>query len=269
MNNCKMIFCIENLHIKPIPFPENVKLLKQNSYKQQMNNFETVIKIQSIFRGKLFRKKRLPNSLFTIQKILQECELKLCKTNDDGRINSCMDESEIIQILSEEIPSRIYKPIIRMWYDILIYDYLYGWLPINIKTTTTLTSDNTGNIAMCVYTYTNEQLDLTKKYQNGKMSEILIKKLKQQEYNSNHKKDYYFVVVNKNNNKDIIINSIKGLMELTPNINNLPFQICWNKNRYFHYKNINENVKLLIRSLQKPKPSWKETFMNNIRNLEL
>ena len=39
-----------------------------------------------------------------------------------------------------------------MWYDILIYDYQYGWLPVNIKTTTTLTSDNTAN-QQCVFIY--------------------------------------------------------------------------------------------------------------------
>ena len=37
-----------------------------------------------------------------------------------------------------------------MWYDILVFDYMYGWLPINIKITTMKTNDNTGNLAMCV-----------------------------------------------------------------------------------------------------------------------
>lgn len=32
---------------------------------------------------------------------------------------------------------------------------MYGWIPVNIKTTTTLTNDNTGNLAMCVYAYTD------------------------------------------------------------------------------------------------------------------
>lgn len=234
------------------------------------NRFEIAItKAQAIWKGKLFRKKRLPNCLFTIQKILQEHNIKLCETSDDGRVNSCMDEVEIIRILLEKIPNRIFIPSVRMWYDILVHDYRYGSLPVNIKTTTTLTSDNTGNLAMCVYAYTDKELDLKKKYQNGKMSEILIEKLKQNEYNSNDKKDYYFIVVNKKNSNDIIINSVKGLTELTPNINNLPFQVCWNKNRYFNYKNINENVKLLIKSLQKPKPSWKETFMSHVRELKL
>ena len=122
-----------------------------------------------------------------------------------------------------------------MWYDILAFDYMYGWLPINIKTTTTITSDNTGNLAMCVYAYTNEILDIhrDKSYENGEMSVILYKKLRIKEININNKKDYYFIVLNKTDASDIIVNSVKGLTLFTPNINNLPFQVCWNKNRTF------------------------------------
>jgi hypothetical protein len=104
---------------------------------------------------------------------------------------------------------------------------------------------------------------------NGKMSIILFDKLQNKNYNKINKKDYYFIVLNKIDSKDIIINSIKGLKILTPNINNLPFQICWNKNRDYIYENINKKIKLFIDCLQKPKPSWKETFMTNIRTITL
>ncbi len=53
----------------------------------------------------------------------------------------------------------------------------------------------------------------------------------------NSKKDYYFLVINKNN-KNIIINSVKGLNILTPNLNNIPYQVYWNKNKKFEYKSI-------------------------------
>ena len=225
--------------------------------------------ISAILKGKLYRRNNLPNSLLTIKKILQERTIKLYETSNDGRINSCMDEDEIIRILSQELPNRIFKPKARMWYDILVLDFQYDWLPVNIKTTTTLTSDNTGNLAMCVYSYTDEPLDLYKTYQNGRMSKILIEKLKKKEYNYNNKKDYYFVVVNKENCKDIIVNSVKGLTELTPNINNLPFQVCWNANRIFKYKDITKNIEILLNTLQKPKPSWKESFLNDIRKITL
>ena len=124
---------------------------------------------------------------------------------------------------------------------------------------------------MCVYSYTNEILNIynKKSYENSKMSDILFNKIKNKEYNKNNKKDYYFIVINKNNSKDIIVNSLKGLTILSPNINNLPFQICWNKNRNFKYENIQIKIKKFIECLQKPKPSWKELFMENMRSIQL
>jgi hypothetical protein len=228
-----------------------------------------VIEIQKIFRGYIVRLKQLPLILYIIKKYLISKEFQFSKCSDDGRINSCIDEDKVIKLLIEKFSNKIKKPKMRMWYDILIFDYIYGWIPCNIKTTTTLSYDNTGNLAMCVYAYTNEYLDIhrSKSYDNGKMSDILYNKLKNKEYNKNNKKDYYFIILNKTNTNDIIVNSIKGLTILTPNINNLPFQVCWNKNRLFKYENINKKIKLFIDCLQKPKPSWKETFMKNIRQL--
>lgn len=122
---------------------------------------------------------------------------------------------------------------------------------------------------MCVYAYTDEILDIyrDKSYDNGKMSLVLINKLINKQYNKSSKKDYYFLVMNKNNSRDIIVNSVKGLTILSPNVNNLPFQICWNKNRTFTYTHISKKIKLFIECLQKPKPSWKEEFMSSIRIL--
>lgn len=227
-------------------------------------------RFSAICKGKITREKRLPIILLVVKIILEQYNIKPSEENEDGRINSCTDEEMIKKIIQEKIGSdRVYVPAARMWYDILLLDFRYGWLPVNIKTTTTLTSDNTGNLAMCVYAYTDQQLDLKKQYQNGKMSKILIEKLQKKQYNLNDKKDYYFIVVNKTNSNEVIINSIKGLSELTPNINNLPFQVCWAKNKTFRYKNITENVKLLIDALQNPKPSWKEKFMSDARMLAL
>ena len=79
-----------------------------------------------------------------------------------------------------------------MWYDISAYDYIVGWIPINIKSTTTLSCDNTGNFAMCVHSYTDEELDLSKSYSNGKMSELLIKKLRKSLWNRKNKKTIWF-----------------------------------------------------------------------------
>jgi|UniRef100_A0A6C0ILB4 hypothetical protein len=230
-----------------------------------------IIKIQKWFRGCVTRLKQLPLIMYKIKKYLKTQLFEFSIQNEDGRINSCNDEDEVIKLLIHKFGEKIKKPKIRMWFDILAFDYIDGWIPINIKTTTTKTSDNTGNLAMCVYAYTNEILDIhrNKSYENGKMSDILFNKLKMKNYNTNRKKDYYFIVLNKTDASDIIVNSVKGLTILTPNINNLPFQVCWNKNRTFKYENITKKIKLFINSLQNPKPSWKETFLSNIRTLDL
>lgn len=238
----------------------------QFTNKERMDK---ILTIQRWFRGCIFRLKRLPLIMYQIQKYLQSCGVMFSTQTADGRINSCMDEDVVMQLLNEKFGNRIKSPKSRMWYDLLAFDSKYGWLPINIKTTTTITSDNTGNLAMCVYAYTDEQLDIHrgKSYENGKMSEMLIDKLKNKKYNTQNKKDYYFIVLNKTNSSDIIVNSVKGLTILTPNINNLPFQVNWSKNRTFNYGIMKEKIKLFIDCLQKPKPSWKETFMTNMRTL--
>lgn len=230
-------------------------------------NINKIIKIQSIVRGYLFRLKQLPIIMYKIRNYLKLQNFIFTNDIEDGRINSSLDEDKIISLLINKFTNNIKKPKIRMWYDILAYDYIYGWIPINIKTTTTKTADNTGNLAMCVYSYTDEILDINKSYENGKMSKILFTKLKNKNYNKDYKKDYYFLVLNKTKSSDIIINSLKGLSILTPNINNLPFQICWDKNRNFIYENINMKIKLFIDCLKKPKPSWKKEFMSNIRTI--
>lgn len=232
-------------------------------------NENNIIKIQKWFRGCILRLKRLPLIMYKFQNYLKSLSFECSTQNKDGRLNSSIDEDKIIQLLNQKFENKIKIAKIRMWYDILAFDYIYGWIPINIKITNTLTSDNTGNLAMCVYSYTDEILDLhiSKTFENGKMSNILFNKLKNKQYNLNNKKDYYFLVINKFNTKDIIINSVKGLHILTPNINNLPYQICWNKNRIFEYQNINKKIKQFINCLQISKPSWKETFLENIRTL--
>ena len=115
-----------------------------------------IIKIQKCFRGYIIRLKQLPLIMYKIKKYLKSQTFQFSTQNEDGRINSCIDENEVIKLLIKKFNKKIKKPKIRMWYDILAFDYIYGWIPINIKTTTMKTSDNIGNLAMCVYAYTDE-----------------------------------------------------------------------------------------------------------------
>jgi hypothetical protein len=226
------------------------------------------IKIQKMYRGYITRTKRMPNIMYKIKYFLQNRSYTFSNQTEDGRVNSSLDEVEIADILISRFGNRrIKKMQCRMWYDIKVFDKKHGWLPVNIKTTSMNSSDNTGNFAMCVYAYTDEELDLDKKYTNGEMADLFYNKLLHKKYNMNHKKDYYFLVLNKKNNRDIIINSVKGLTCLTPNSNNLPFQVCWNKNRSFNYEHINIKINNVTNILKQMSPNWKEKFINNIRNL--
>lgn len=235
----------------------------------ELNNlkFHDIVKIQSLWRGYSFRKKRLPNVLYYVCKYLQMINIRCNNKHDDGRLNSCIDEKNIISILGKKFLIKI--PNIRMWYDILIFDYFNGWLPLNIKTTTTNTCDNTGNLTMCVHAYTNYVVNLNRKYNNGMMSEILFSKIKNDELNKNRRKDYYFLVINKNDGNNIIINSLLGLSKMTPNLNNLPFQIKWKDNKNYEYIAIKKQVKKFIITIQKPKQNWKESFLSNMRTISL
>jgi len=71
--------------------------------------------------------------MYKIQKYLKSKEIHLSTQNEDGRINSCMDEDIVIQLLIEMFGNKIKKQKNRMWYDLLAFDYIYGWIPINIK----------------------------------------------------------------------------------------------------------------------------------------
>lgn len=243
--------------LDPIPLEKLVECLCKNG------------KFKAIITGFISRKKRLPNVIYVIQQYLNKNKIQFCKKCDDGRTNSCLDEEQILPILEKKFRDRYHKPPSRMWYDFLIRDYRYGWLPCNLKSTTTKSADNTGNLAMCVYAYTNHNLDLYKSYHNGSMSKILIEKLKENAYNYNNKKDYFFIVANKTNQTDIIVNSLKGLTSLTPNAHNLPFQVKWNDNREFVYKPIKCVIECALNAIKPKKPSWKEMFLQNVRQLTL
>lgn len=226
-----------------------------------------IILIQSVWKGYIYRKKNIPNILQTIQIYLNDTEFKCCKKLEDGRINSCFDENTCIKILKQKYKNKIRIPNKRKWYDILIKNYDKGWIPCNIKSTKMNTNDNTGNLAMCVYSYTNYKMDILKQYNNGIMANILHNRIKNKQYNTSHR-EYYFIVINKNSN-EIIVNGLKGLNKLTPNINNLPFQIKWNNNKIYNYKPIQIVVKQFVETIQYSKKSWKETFIHKMRELNI
>ena len=85
-----------------------------------------------------------------------------------------MDEETIIIMLEKRFPQRLQYCKTRNWCDVMVYDYVYGFLPVNIKTSTLKSADNTGNLSLCVQSYTPYCLDYKKSYKNGKLATILL-----------------------------------------------------------------------------------------------
>lgn len=238
-----------------------------------MNCLIAAIIIQSAYRSYLYRRNNLPNSIRLIGKILSNAKIQPCKLYTSGRKNSQNDEDTAIKILNNHplfnhrifVPPRVGND--THWCDFAVRDYQYGWLPVNFKSTTTKSSDNVGNLSLIVYALTNFEMDVKKEYTNGPMSRVFMEKLNNWELNRQLKRDYYFVVLNKTDSS-IILNSLKGLSNFTPNLYNLPFQIYWCKNTHFKYQKIDKIVCLIHKTLKKPKPTWQETFMTNIRQFK-
>ena len=61
-----------------------------------INKIIKIIKIQKWFRGCMFRLKRLPLIMYKIKHFLILQKIQFSNQTEDGRINSCIDENEII-----------------------------------------------------------------------------------------------------------------------------------------------------------------------------
>jgi hypothetical protein len=220
----------------------------------------------SFLRAYGVRKNNFPIILYIAKTILSD-NVKLSGYYSDGRLNSNDDEKIISDKLCYYIDNTcILKAKERMWYDILLFDVTHGWIPINIKTTLGTSHDNIGNLSLCLYSYTNYEMRFDKNYSNGQIYKILINKLKNAEINLSLR-NYYFLVVIKNTNV-VIVNSMLSLSKLTPNLNNLPFQICWNNNKIIDKIDVHEQIKRFLHCIKQPKNNWRELFINSIKNID-
>lgn len=220
--------------------------------------------MEGLVRGFIHRKNNLPNSILYIQKLVNDNKLVLNSSMDDGRLNSAISEKNVILLLQKHLQKRLKIPKIRMWYDILVLDFIHGWLPVNIKISTMKTSDNSCNMTALVHAFTPEILNFDKIYKSGSMSKKLLECISKSKVNLKLKKDYYFLVVCKSDKK-AYVNSLKGLEYITPNLNNLPFQIRWDKNTRFSYKNITKVISNFIKIFDTDKECWKLEFLKEIK----
>lgn len=162
-----------------------------------------------------------PSILVEVVEFLNDITISVSEKHGDGRVNSIDDEDTIIDLLIEKYGSEnVEKPVERNWWDVKVFGY-----PLNIKSSKYgSAADNFSSKAAILYALTDLPEDKVnvqswKKFQDA---------LKNHSSNDNNR-DYYIFSLNKVTN-EVHLTSLKTLNKLTPNGNNLPFQIKWKDN---------------------------------------
>ena len=154
-------------------------------------------------------------------KFLNETNIALCEDHEDGRYNSTIDEDTIITLLEEKYgEENIERPPARWWWDVKIFGYF-----CNIKSSTFKTADNFSSKQAVLWALTDLTEDEIVKVRDWQTFQYHLRERGKKENN----RDYYCVVLNKTTN-EVHLTSLKTLYALTPNGNNLLFQINWGRN---------------------------------------
>ncbi len=183
----------------------------------------------------------IPTQLNEIAEFLKTNPYNLSQPLQDGRLNSSVNEEEILNTIKDYFPIQL--PKAREWWDFSFEenDIFY---PVNIKTTTTKTADNLNGKLGIYYALCG----LVPEFNNEIAWEKYFQKL-HKDLGKNTNKDYYFLIINKNDPKDVFINSLKGIQTLQPN--NLPFQCKWDNNREIVQRNFTESKNFILSALAK------------------
>ncbi|WQZ64034.1 restriction endonuclease [Helicobacter pylori] len=183
----------------------------------------------------------IPTQLNKIAEFLKTNPYSLSQPLQDGRLNSSVNEEEILNTIKDYFPIQL--PKAREWWDFSFEenDIFY---PVNIKTTTTKTADNLNGKLGIYYALCG----LLPEFNNEIAWEKYFQKL-HKDLGTNTDRDYYFLIINKNDPKDIFINSLKGIQTLQPN--NLPFQCKWDNNREIVQRDFNGSKNFILSALAK------------------
>ncbi len=183
----------------------------------------------------------IPTQLNEIAEFLRTNPYHLSQPLQDGRLNSSVNEEEILNTIKDYFPIQL--PRVREWWDFSFEenDIFY---PVNIKTTTTKTADNLNGKLGIYYALCG----LVPEFNNEIAWEKYFQKL-HKDLGKNTNRDYYFLIINKNDPKDVFINSLKGIQTLQPN--NLPFQCKWDNNREIVQRSFIESKNFILSTLAK------------------
>ncbi|EQD88519.1 hypothetical protein HPSA50_0836 [Helicobacter pylori SouthAfrica50] len=181
----------------------------------------------------------IPTQLNEIAEFLRTNPYSLSQPLQDGRLNSSVNEEEILNTIKGHFSIQL--PKAREWWDFGFEenDIFY---PVNIKITTTKTADNL-NCKLGIY---YALCGLLPEFNNEIAWEKYFQKL-HKDLGTNTNRDYYFLIINKNDPKDIFINSLKGIQTLQPN--NLPFQCKWDNNREIVQRSFMESKNFILSAL--------------------
>ncbi|EJB92390.1 hypothetical protein [Helicobacter pylori] len=183
----------------------------------------------------------VPTQLNEIAEFLRTNPYNLSQPLQDGRLNSSVNEEEILNTIKDYFPIQL--PRAREWWD-FSFEENKIFYPVNIKTTTTKTADNLNGKLGIYYALCG----LVPEFNNEIAWEKYFQKL-HKDLGTNTNRDYYFLIINKNDPKDIFTNSLKGIQTLQPNGNNLPFQCKWDNNRKIVQRSFIESKNFILSAL--------------------
>lgn len=184
-----------------------------------------------------FELMNFPKELEDIKDYLIDYDFRLSQKATDWRVNSAINEWEIMSIIKNRF--EIVNPRDRERYDFWL-QINENFIPVNIKVTETTNADNLNCKLWIYYALTWILPD----FKNEIPREKFFVKLKENLEDTN--KDYYFLIVNKANLSDIFITSLKWLTTLVPNWNNLPFQCKWDDNRTFIKRTFEQSKSFIL-----------------------
>ncbi len=185
----------------------------------------------------------VPSILHEMREYLISDGLTLENRHADGRLNSSVNEEQILESLRKKF--KIEEPNAREWYDFVAISGRERF-PVNIKVSNLNTADNVQCKLGIYYTLTGIWPD----FGNGVSWETFFKMLSG-DLSKGTRGDYYFLVVGKSDPTDIILTSLKQIGSLVPNGNNLPFQCNWGRNRELKQRSHDEAVKFILGVLGK------------------
>lgn len=162
-----------------------------------------------------------PFILTEIVEYLNSIAISISENHEDGRVNSIDDEDTIIDLLICKYGNHnVKRPKVREWWDVKLFDY-----PLQIKSSKYgIAADNFSSKAAILYALTDLPEDKVSVSSWQKFQQALI------DHNvEDNGRDYYIISLNKVTN-EVHLSSLKTLQKLTPNGNNLPFQIRWADN---------------------------------------